>query len=120
MKNTEAFLTPYRPTGAGATDVLRSLPRLATHVQGVGLNHAIFASEEVIVSPLGVQDGQPCPCKDSHVTARMLTTSCRVSGDHPLLTLFANLLLPLVSPPWHMGWDTALFVGKYSMCTQAP
>jgi len=84
------------------------------------LNHAIFASEEVIVSPLGVQDGQPCPCKDSHVTARMLTTSCRVSGDHPLLTLFANLLLPLVSPPWHMGWDTALFVGKYPMFTQAP
>ena len=32
------------------------------HVQGVGLNHAIFASEEVIVSPLGVKDGHKCPC----------------------------------------------------------
>jgi len=91
-----------------------------THVQGVGLNHAIFASEEVMVSPLGVKDGHKGPCKDSNVTALMLTTSCRVSGAHPSLTLFATILLPLVSPPWHMGWDTALFVGKYPMFTQAP
>ena len=96
------------------------LERLPTHVQGVGLNHAIFASEEVMVSPLGVKDGHKGPCKDSNVTALMLTTSCRVSGDHPSLTLFATILLPLVSPPWHMGWDTALFVGKYPMFTQAP
>src|SRR5215216_997190 len=38
-------------------------PRLSgvgSHVQGVRLNYAIFASEEVIVSRLGVKDGQKC------------------------------------------------------------
>jgi hypothetical protein len=32
-------------------------------------------------------------------------------------TLFAKILLPLVSPPLQVGWDTALFAGKYSMFT---
>jgi hypothetical protein len=77
------------------------------------LNQAIFVSDEVIVSRLGVQDGQKCPLKDSNVTAIMLTAPCRVSGDHPSLTLFATILLHLVSPPLHAGWETALFAGKY-------
>jgi hypothetical protein len=88
-----------------------------SHVQGVGLNHAIFACEEVIFSRLRVKDGQKCPCKDSNVAAIVLTTLCRVSGDHPSLTLFAKILLQLVSPPLHVGWDTALFAGKYPMFT---
>ena len=77
------------------------------------MNHAIFASEEVIVSPLGVKDGQKCPCKDSNVAAIMLTTLCRVSGDHPALTFCAKILFLLVFPPLHVGWDTAPFAGKY-------
>jgi hypothetical protein len=81
------------------------------------LNQAIFVSEEVIVSRLGVQDGQKCPFKASNVTAIMLTAPCRVSGDHPSLTLFAKILLHLVSPPLPVGWHTALFAGKYSMFT---
>ena len=81
------------------------------------MNYAIFVSKEVIVSRLGVQDGQKCPLKDSNVTAIMLTAPCKVSGDHPLLTLFAKILLPLVSPPLHVGWDTALFTGKCLMFT---
>ena len=85
------------------------------HVQGVRLNHAIFASEEVIFSRLGVKDGQKCPFKDSNVVALMLATPCRVAGDHPSLTLFAKILLHLVSPPWPVGWDTALFAGKCPM-----
>jgi hypothetical protein len=90
---------------------------LAPHVQWVGLNHAIFASEEVIISRWGVQDGQKCPLKDSNVAASMLTTPCRVSGDHPSLTLFATIFLPLVYSPLHVGWDTPLFAGKYPMFT---
>jgi hypothetical protein len=39
---------------------------------------------------------------------------CRVSGDHPSLTLFAKILLPWVSPPWHVGWETALLRRKIS------
>jgi hypothetical protein len=38
---------------------------------------------------------------------------------HPL-ALFATILFPLVSPPLHMGWDTALFAGKYPMFTSCP
>ena len=82
------------------------------HVQGVRLNHAIFASEEVIVSRLGVKDGQKCPFKDSNVTAIMLTTPGRVSGDHPSLTLFAKLLLPLVSLPLACGLGYSAFRRK--------
>ena len=41
--------------------------------------------------------------KDSNVTAIMLTTPCRVSGDHPSLTLIAKIFLPVVSPPLHVG-----------------
>jgi hypothetical protein len=81
------------------------------------LNYAIFASAEVIVSRLGVKDGQQCPLKDSNVAAIMLTMPCRVSSDHPSLILLATILLPLVSLPLHVGWDTALFVGKYPMFT---
>ena len=68
-------------------------------------------------SRLGVKDGQKCPSKGSNVAALMLTTPCRVSGGHPALTLFAQLLLPLVSLPLHVGLDTALFAGKYPMFT---
>ena len=64
---------------------------ITTHVQGVRLNHAIFASGEVILSRWEVQDGQTCPCKDSHSAAIMLTTPCRVSGNHPALTLCATI-----------------------------
>ena len=81
------------------------------------MNYAIFVSEEVIVSRLGVKDGQKRPFKDSNVTAIMLTAPCSVSGDHPSLTLFAKILLQLVSPPLHVGWDTAFFAGKYLMFT---
>jgi hypothetical protein len=81
------------------------------------LNYAIFASEEVIVSQLGVKDGQKCPFKDSNVTVIMLAAPYRVSGDHPSLTLFAKILLPLVSPPLQVGWNTALFAGKCPMFT---
>jgi hypothetical protein len=44
------------------------------------LNHALFVSEDVILSRWGVQGGQECHCKDSNVAAIMLTTPCRVSG----------------------------------------
>jgi hypothetical protein len=81
------------------------------------LNHAIFASEEVILSRWGVQGGQKCPCKDSNVAAIMLTTPCQVSDGLPALTLGAKILLQLVSPPLHMGWDTVLFAGKYPVFT---
>jgi hypothetical protein len=57
--------------------------------------------------------------KDSHVTAIMLAAPCRVSGDHPSLTLFATILLQWVFPPLHAGWDTALFAGKYP-CSLSP
>ena len=79
------------------------------------LNHANFASEEVICFRLGVKDGQKCPCKDGNVVAIMLITSGRISGDHPSLTLFAQIRLPLVFLLVHMGWDTALFAEKYLM-----
>jgi hypothetical protein len=59
-----------------------------------------------------VKDGQQCPCKDNHVAVITLTTPCRVSGDHPSLTLFAKIFLPLVSLPLHAGWDTAGFFGE--------
>ena len=62
------------------------------------MNHAIFASEEVIFSRLGVKDGQKCPFKDSNVVALMLATPCRVAGDHPSLTLFAKNTPPLGIP----------------------
>jgi len=45
------------------------------------------------------------------------TLACVNPGDHPSLTLFAQILLPLVSLPLHVDWDTALFAGKYSMFT---
>jgi hypothetical protein len=85
------------------------------HVQGARLNHANFASEEMICFRLGVKDGQKCPLKDSNVVAIMLTTPCRISGDHPSLTLFVHILLPWVSLLLHIGWDTALFAGKCPM-----
>src|SRR5262249_23884132 len=66
---------------------------------------------------IGVKDGQKGPCKDSNVAVIMLTTLCRVSGDHSSLTLFAKIFLQLVSPPLHVGWDTALFAGKYPVFT---
>jgi hypothetical protein len=87
------------------------------HVQGVGLNHAIFASAEVIISRWGAKDGQKRPLKDSNVAAIMLTTPCSVSGDDPSRTLCATILLPLVSPPLPVGWNIALFAGKYPMFT---
>jgi hypothetical protein len=58
---------------------------LPAHVQGVRLNYAIFASEEVIFSRLGVQDGHKCPFKASNVAASMLTAPCKVSSDHALM-----------------------------------
>src|SRR5262245_19618481 len=61
---------------------------------------------------IGVKDGQKRPFKDSNVAAIMLTTPCRISGDHPSLPLFAQILLQLVSTPLRVGWDTALFTGK--------
>src|SRR5712692_4007346 len=81
-------------------------PRSRSQVEPCG-----FCVRRGDFSRLGVRDGQKCPFKDSHVAAIMLTTPCRVSGDHPSLTLFAKILLPLVSPPLHVGWDTALFAG---------
>jgi len=45
------------------TDTGRTVDSLITRVQGVRLNHAIFASEEVMFSRFGVQDGQKCPFK---------------------------------------------------------
>ena len=76
-----------------------------------------FCVRRVIFSRLGVKDGQKCSFKDSNVAAIMLTTPCRVSGDHSSLTLFAKILLQLVSLTLHVGWDTALFTGKYPMFT---
>src|SRR5262249_54508177 len=35
-------------------------------------------------------------------------------------TRFAHLLLPLVSPPVHGGWDTACFGGTYPLFTSSP
>jgi hypothetical protein len=69
---------PFSPADVTAGDTFYSVE---AHVQGVRLNHAIFASEEVIFSRLEVKDGQKCPLKDSNVPAIMLTTPCRVSGD---------------------------------------
>jgi hypothetical protein len=66
---------------------------------------------------IGVQDGQKCPFQYSNVLVIRLTTPCSVSDDHPSLTLFANLLLQLVSPPLPMGWETALCAGKYPVFT---
>jgi hypothetical protein len=71
----------------------------------------------VIFSRWGVKDGQKCRFKDSNVAAIMLTTPCIISGDHSSLTLFANILLQLVSLTLHVGLDTALFTGKYPMFT---
>ena len=39
--------------------------------------------------------------------------------DHPSLTLFAKILLPLVSPPLHVDWDTALFA-ENAPCSFSP
>jgi hypothetical protein len=79
-----------------------------------------FCVRRGMFSRLGVQDGQKCPLKDSNVVAIMLTTPCRVSGDHPSLTLFAKILLPLVSLTLYVGWNTVLFAGKYPMFTYSP
>ena len=79
-----------------------------------------FCVRRGMFSRLGVQDGQKCPLKDSNVVAIMLTTPCRVSGDHPSLTLFAKILLPLVSLTLYVGWNTGLFAGKYPMFTYSP
>ena len=79
------------------------------------MNHANFASEEVMCFRLGVKDRQKCPCKDGNVVAIMLITSGRISGEHPSLTLFVHVLLLWVALLLPMGWDTALFAGKYPM-----
>jgi hypothetical protein len=63
-------------------------------------------------SRLGVLGGQECLCEDRNVAAIMLTASCNISSDHPLLTLFAAI--PLL-PPLHVDWDTALLAGKCPM-----
>ena len=42
----------------------------------------------------------------------MLTRPGRVAGGHPFLTLFADILFQVVSPPVNVGWDTALSAGK--------
>ena len=44
-------------SGISAIPDWQATARPPTHVQGVRLNHAIFASEEVICFRLGVQDG---------------------------------------------------------------
>jgi hypothetical protein len=69
---------------------------------------------------LGVLGGQECLCEGRNVAAIMLTTSCNVSGDHPLLTLLTKLLFQWVSLPLHVGWETALLTGKCPMFTQSP
>src|SRR5262249_23295578 len=60
-----------------------------------------------------VQGGQECPFEDRNVVAIMFTMPGRISGDRPFLTLFAETLLLLGSPPLHMGWDTALPTERY-------
>jgi hypothetical protein len=92
--------------------VIRSNPRSRSQVEPCD-----FCVRRGIFSRLGVKDGQKCPFKDSNVAAIMLTTPRRVSGDHSSLTLFAKILLQLVSLTLHVGWDTALFAGKYPMFT---
>jgi hypothetical protein len=47
-----------------------------------------FCVRRGIFSRLGGKDGHKCPFKDSNVVTLMLTTPWRVSGGHPLLTLF--------------------------------
>jgi hypothetical protein len=64
------------------------------------------------ISRLGVHGGQECPFENRHVAAIRLTMPGRVAGDHPLLTLFAEILLQVVFPPVNVGWDTALSAGK--------
>jgi hypothetical protein len=61
-----------------------------------------------------VPDRRECLCEDRNIAAIMLTTPCCVSGDHPVLTLFAAILLP---PPLRAGWDTALSARKYLVFT---
>ena len=98
-----AFSSPHADLGQGFKTaskdrkalVQSQLLTLHTHVQGVRLNHANFASEEVICFRLGVKDGQKCPFKDSNGAALMLTTPCRISGDHPSLTLFVHIHPPM-------------------------
>jgi hypothetical protein len=68
-------------------------------------------------SRFGVQDIQECPFEDRNGVAIMFTMPGRVSDDHPFLTLFAAILLPLVSPPLHGGWDTVLSAEKYPVFT---
>src|SRR5262245_58834195 len=63
-------------------------------------------------SRLGVQDGQECPFENRNVAAIMLTMPGRVAGDHLFLTLFAKILLQVVSPTVKVSRDTALFAGK--------
>ena len=81
------------------------------------MNHAIFASEEVILSQLGVQDGQKCACKDSTVTAIMHAESLVTTQHCPFVPKSSSHWCP---HPLHIGWDTALFVGKYPMFAQSP
>ena len=79
-----------------------------------------FCVRRGIFSRLGVKDGQKCPFKDSNVAALMRTTPWRVFGNHSSLTLLAKILLPLIFLPLRVGWDTALFTGKYPVCTSPP
>jgi len=65
----------------------------------------------------GRQNGQKCSVKDNNVAAIMLITPCCISGDHPSLTLFSKILLPVVSPPSYVGWHTAFFAGKHPVFT---
>ena len=66
------------------------------------------------LSRWGVQDGQQCPLKDSHVAAITLITSCRVSGGHSSLTLFAKTLLPIGIPTLACG------LGSNTLCRKMP
>jgi hypothetical protein len=64
-----------------------------------------------------VKDRQKCAFQDSNVAVIMLTMLCRVSDDHPALALFAKIFLSWISPPLHVGWETALFAEKCPMFT---
>jgi hypothetical protein len=63
--------------------VIRSNPRSRSQVEPCD-----FCVRRGIFSRLGGKDGHKCPFKDSNVVTLMLTTPWRVSGGHPLLTLF--------------------------------
>jgi hypothetical protein len=69
------------PYGSAGSGIPRSIP---THIQGVRLNHAIFASAEVILLDREWQDRQKCLCNDRnvepscspHPAASLATTHC--------------------------------------------